>query len=415
MTVTLLTHYHPCRTAERRQEIEDCLRANAALPAVEEVVVFVQGEAPRFESPKIRRVPVRRRPTYADLLRHAFRRLPGRTCVVAHADIRFDETLQYFATVDFQQTCLVVSRQGGGAGSPRPFDAVAFRADGGSAWRRGLGAGVFLGAVGAEGRLAHDLQGAGFVVRDVAERVRAVHVHDASERTSHPACAGPQAAVPSLAGGGPKVIGVGLQRTGTGSLRRALNALGVPTLEFYGSWFLVKLRGGTLVFEPSANHEFFRGFADSPVPLFFREMDALFPGSRFILTTRARQGWLDSVASLFEGKARWDASPEGPLYNAFHQACYGVASFDAPAFGEAFDRHREAVLSYFRDRPRDLLVLDVTEERPWERLCGFLDLPIPDRPYPHANRLRGNPWIRWRRLVRRLLTPREELGRRPHS
>jgi Sulfotransferase domain len=142
------------------------------------------------------------------------------------------------------------------------------------------------------------------------------------------------------------------------------------------------------------------------VPLFFRELDALFPKSRFVLTTRPKQAWLASVASLFEGKSRWDRSPEGPLYNAFHEACYGVAHFDAAAFGDAFDRHHEAVRSHFRERSGDLLILDVAETRPWERLSGFLERPIPLRPYPHANRLQGNRWIRWRRLARLALAGR---------
>jgi hypothetical protein len=34
------------------------------------------------------------------------------------------------------------------------------------------------------------------------------------------------------------------------------------------------------------------------------------------------------------------------------------------------------------DRPRDLLVLDTLAGEGWEALCPFLDVPVPDKPFP---------------------------------
>jgi hypothetical protein len=41
----------------------------------------------------------------------------------------------------------------------------------------------------------------------------------------------------------------------------------------------------------------------------------------------------------------------------------------------------------FKNRPSDLLILDLANEpRPWRRLCDFLGLPAPDMPFPHLKK-----------------------------
>ena len=48
-------------------------------------------------------------------------------------------------------------------------------------------------------------------------------------------------------------------------------------------------------------------------------------------------------------------------------------------------RHNAEVVEYFKDRPDDLLVMDITKEDPWPRLCAFLGEPVPSVPFPHSN------------------------------
>jgi hypothetical protein len=43
-------------------------------------------------------------------------------------------------------------------------------------------------------------------------------------------------------------------------------------------------------------------------------------------------------------------------------------------------------MEYFRDRPDDLLVMDVEKGDNWKELCGFLGIDIPDAPFPWKNR-----------------------------
>ena len=80
-----------------------------------------------------------------------------------------------------------------------------------------------------------------------------------------------------------KVFCTGWQRTGTTSLAKALNAIGVRTKD-YPKELLHDI-----------DHELVReydAFTDNPIPLLYQELDRRHPGSRFIHTTRDEQAWL---------------------------------------------------------------------------------------------------------------------------
>jgi hypothetical protein len=47
------------------------------------------------------------------------------------------------------------------------------------------------------------------------------------------------------------------------------------------------------------------------------------------------------------------------------------------------------VHDYFRERPDDLLVLNICAGEGWERLCPFLGQDVPGIPFPWANRRPG--------------------------
>lgn len=375
MKIVLLTAHDTRATADRQCELEQCLRANLANERIERVVVFASGRTPNIDDERVDTIPVAGRPTYGQLFRYASKRLSGQVCLIAHGDTTFDESLDYFDDVDFDLTSLVF-----GGGSTRPFRALAFREA-----LDGVGDEIMLGDENAEARLIGELPER-LTVRDVRTEVRAVHRDQAGESSEHPVDHGQPAIVPPVPAASPKVWGIGLQRTGTSSFRRALNLLGITTLEHSGAWFLVRLRDGRLVFEPRANQTYFQGFADSPVPLFFREIDSMFPGSKFILTTRRPESWLRSVETLFLAKRHWDRTAEGELYNALHELSYGVTEFDREAFLAGYRRHEVQVRDYFRDRPDDLLVLDCSEPEKWPKLCKFLGRPMPQVPYPHVHR-----------------------------
>jgi hypothetical protein len=118
--------------------------------------------------------------------------------------------------------------------------------------------------------------------------------------------------------------------------------------------------------------------------MLFRELDIAYPGSKFILTIRDEWKWLTSVRNHFNPernkyRAQWD---HDPFSNRVHQLLYGRHDFDPTTFIRRYRVHNAEVRSYFKDRPQDLLVMDMDKGHGWAELCGFLGKPIPTETYP---------------------------------
>lgn len=181
---------------------------------------------------------------------------------------------------------------------------------------------------------------------------------------------------------GGKVIGVGFQKTGTTTLRAALEILGFRVCDTRPDLLRPILKGrwervwGVLDRYDAAE--------DNPWPLLFREIDARYPGSRFILTVRDPESWYRSVARHI-----------GDFREPVHEWIYGPGK-GLPRDDEAntlavYESHNAAVREWFADRPDDLLVLDFAAGDGWEPLCDFLGCEVPDAPFPHHNRTGARP------------------------
>jgi len=174
-----------------------------------------------------------------------------------------------------------------------------------------------------------------------------------------------------------KVFGVGFQRTGTSSLTRALNQLGIRTLQFPKELYR------------DIDHDTIRryqGFTDSPIPLIYRQLDQRHPGSKFIHTLRDEDAWLRSVEWLFTtGTVKFKESHE-KYGNEINQEIFGRTTFDRDHFAAVYRAHNRDVAAYFANRPDDCLTIDVTAGEGFEVLCPFLGLPVPQEPFPHRNK-----------------------------
>lgn len=207
----------------------------------------------------------------------------------------------------------------------------------------------------------------------------------------------------------PRVFGIGFHKTGTTSLARAFERLGYRTVHGAAPLraalghhpMMELLRAGELgpAWEVA---EAFDAFSDNPWFSLFREADARFPGSRFILTRRDPERWLRSVLNHFGGTEsdfrRWIYGTGDPVG---HEAL----------FLERYRAHEAAVLAHFAHRPEDLLVMDFEQGDGWEALCGFLGLTAPDEPFPHENRRsRSRKHSRLRAWIGRRLRDAERMG-----
>jgi Sulfotransferase domain len=177
-----------------------------------------------------------------------------------------------------------------------------------------------------------------------------------------------------------KIFGIGLNKTGTVSLHEALGILGYRSLHWGGpetrrAVVRALEEGRPLLTYLDDNVIAFSDIED--ITYNFDLADRQYPGSRFILTVRALDDWLDSRQRHVE-------------YNRAQQELghYDRQFLEIDRVGWAVDyqRHTARVRSYFADRPRDLLELDITAGAGWQPLCEFLDHGLPDVPFPWKNR-----------------------------
>jgi hypothetical protein len=168
-----------------------------------------------------------------------------------------------------------------------------------------------------------------------------------------------------------KVFGVGLSRTGTTSLTAALGILGYDAIHF-------PLYPQQIEMADAAT--------DTTVAYRFEELDRRYPESKFILTLRDEEAWLDSCERFFGQSVSIKLYPPElrALLQKSRMTLYGTMTYDREKFLTAYRRHHARVRDYFKDRPDDLLEFNLCEG--WPRLCAFLDREIPDAPYPHENK-----------------------------
>lgn len=200
-----------------------------------------------------------------------------------------------------------------------------------------------------------------------------------------------------------KVFGIGCPKTGTKTLGEALSLLGLRGVSWEPQLLEEVLAGRT---EAALEHaRRYEAFDDLPWCLLYRELDQAFPGSKFILTVRK-----DSAAWLKSFRAHAVLGHGVLLGQDGRRVKYGIPRQPVLPEGVAgYEAHNAAVLSYFRDRPGNLLSVCWERGDGWSELCGFLGLPPPRLPFPHANKASTS------RTARRkaLLTARRILGLPP--
>ena len=172
-----------------------------------------------------------------------------------------------------------------------------------------------------------------------------------------------------------KIFGIGANKTGTKSLAKALDLLGFRCShwEHHGE-----------MSRQYVNNQFrfdflqrYDAIADLPVPSLYTELDREYPDSKFILTVRDLQSWIDSE-KVHHSKL------EGPIFEVF--LMYGSWYFDQDMFISRYQEHCRRVIEYFKNRKEDLLVMDICGGDGWQKLCPFLEIDEPEVSFPHFNK-----------------------------
>jgi hypothetical protein len=230
---------------------------------------------------------------------------------------------------------------------------------------------------------------------------------------------------------GLRVVGAGVGRTGTASLKLALERLlGAPCYHAYEItnqhmdhvplWHEA-VRGR----EPDWE-DLYRGYAatvDWPGASFWRSLHRAYPDALVLLSTRDTDEWFRSADATIIEFTRRNGEQEVAAWTPEMQAWYSMvldvfetrftrAPFEEHAAKQAYERHNSEVRA---EVPADRL-LEWHPGDGWAPICERLGVPVPDEPFPHIN-----PTDTWRAgmgLPPRTPPPnpwRERLGRLRHS
>ncbi len=189
-----------------------------------------------------------------------------------------------------------------------------------------------------------------------------------------------------------QVIGAGLGRTGTLSLKLALEHVGFGPC-YHMSEMLTGIRRNLPLWLVAAQgdpdwHGLFGDYqstCDYPGCSFWRELAAQYPDAKVILTTRDPESWFESVSATIysaDHRAQFEGNPA--MAEFFERTVFndiGSILGDRAAMIDFFNRWNQAVID---EVPAERLLV----YRPgdgWEPLCDFLGVPVPPEPYPRVN------------------------------
>jgi hypothetical protein len=191
------------------------------------------------------------------------------------------------------------------------------------------------------------------------------------------------------------VIGAGFGRTGTLSLKAALEQLGfgpcmhmVPLLQDPETSALIRKAAEGDVDLLDVVLSDYRATVDWPMTYFWRDLAQRFGDAKVILTVRDPDKWYESAE-----KTIYAAANAGRESGRMDPDVIGMV--DATVWDGTFDGRfadREATIKRFlehnaqvqREIPAErLLVFEVAQG--WEPLCEFLGVPVPETPFPRLN------------------------------
>jgi len=200
-----------------------------------------------------------------------------------------------------------------------------------------------------------------------------------------------------------KIFLIGRNKTGTTSVGSALASFGFR---------LGNQPKAELLMEDWSKRDFRRlikyckkadAFQDVPFSLdyTYQIMDYAFPGSKFILTIRNNpQDWYESLTRYHSQLVNKNRLPTADDLKQFsyrrtgwlwrqQQIVYDIdenSLYDREIYIKHYVSHNQGILDYFRDRPEDLLILNLSKSNSMQSLCAFLDITFANQAMPHLNK-----------------------------
>jgi len=187
-----------------------------------------------------------------------------------------------------------------------------------------------------------------------------------------------------------KVIGAGYGRTGTASLKLALESLGfgpchhmsevLPNPERVERW--ARIGNGATEWDDA-----FAGYnatVDWPSCTHYKALADHYPDAKVILSLRDPGKWFESVYTTILAPEVTRFLRNSPMGEMLHNNIYRLfdgSMHERQPMIDAFNRHNEEVQ---RTIPAERLLVFEAKDG-WGPLCKFLGVAVPDGPYPHVN------------------------------
>jgi len=186
------------------------------------------------------------------------------------------------------------------------------------------------------------------------------------------------------------IIGAGLGRTGTMSLKLAIEKLGLGPCFHMAELFADPTRVPTWMAAADGRPDWeavFKGFpatTDYPACSFWRELAAAYPQAKVILTVRDADKWFESTQETIFSDPMTEvirSSPIKPFFEKTVWKAFGDKLHDRAFMTAEFKRHNAEVE---KTLPKQrVLIYEVKQG--WGPLCAFLGVPAPSTPFPHVN------------------------------
>jgi hypothetical protein len=187
-----------------------------------------------------------------------------------------------------------------------------------------------------------------------------------------------------------KVIGAGYPRTGTSSLKLALEQLGLGPCHHMREIIMDPRSAAPWVEAADGRPDWERIFdgyqscTDAPGCTFWRELADHYPEAKVLLSVRDPDEWFDSTQATVFSDQMLGSPSKSPLGEFFEKCVtteFAEHIHDRDFMLAQFERRKQEVMAAFPTER--LLVFDVREG--WEPLCAWLGVPVPDTAFPHSN------------------------------
>ncbi len=188
-----------------------------------------------------------------------------------------------------------------------------------------------------------------------------------------------------------QVIGAGFGRTGTLSLKFALEKLGFNPchhmMEVFGKPEHIALWQDAADGKTADWDAIFDGYeaaVDWPVCAFWKELMHVYPEAKFILSKRDADKWFASASNtIFKGMQNFDGeNPHGKMVKTLIvENTFDGDIGNAEHAKAIFEAHNAEVIETI---PAErLLVFEAVDG--WQPLCDFLGVAVPEEAYPSTN------------------------------